>query len=123
MEADRQLARNASDYLSRRGCRVEIHSGPQQAVSAADKQKPDVIVLDLSLAGRSGVEFLYELRSYPDWQRIPVIAAGRLTPEELEAYQPALAQLGISAYLPKRFTPLSMLADEIRRLAAAPSPA
>lgn len=101
LEPDRQLARNIKDHLIAAGYSAQAYSDPQSAIMAADKQRPDLVVMDLLLAGRSGIEFLYELRSYPEWQDIPVIISGRLAPDELESYAAAFRQLGIGRYLHK----------------------
>jgi DNA-binding response OmpR family regulator len=116
LETDRQLAKNTSDFLVLQGHQVDIYSDPQSAISSADTNCPDVVVLDLMLAGRSGIEFLYELRSYPEWQQIPVIVTSKLTDEELQAYLPAFGQLNVSGYLHKPTTPLADLAAMVQKL-------
>jgi DNA-binding response OmpR family regulator len=69
IETDRLLAKNLSKYLTKFGHEVSWHVEPQAAMDSADQKCPDVIVLDLLLANsRSGIEFLYEFRSYPEWQ-------------------------------------------------------
>ena len=32
--------------------------------------KPAIVMLELQLVEHSGIEFLYEFRSYPEWQRV-----------------------------------------------------
>ena len=44
-------------------------STPQQAVELARRQKWDVVVLDLSLGGRSGLDVLKELKQ--TWPKLP----------------------------------------------------
>ena len=110
LEADRQLARYTADYLSRQGHEVSFYCDPQTAITATDAGPPDLIILNLSLAGRSGIEFLYELRSYPDWQAVPAIATGRLTHDEQLAYGQAFSQLGVSGFVPKDGATLRSLA-------------
>lgn len=116
LEADRQLARYTSDYLSRHGHEVSFYCDPQSAISAADAEPSDLIIINLSLAGRSGIEFLYELRSYPDWQAVPAIVTGRLTPEEQLAYGQAFTQLGVSSFVPKDGSSLKGLASAANQL-------
>jgi two-component system, OmpR family, phosphate regulon response regulator PhoB len=111
--SDRQLASTAGRYLAGQGYQTDIHADPQAAVLAADQTPPDIAVTDLTLAGRTGVEFLYELRSYPDWQKMPVIVYGRQRQSEVEDYLPALSQLGVSRYLSATSTPLPGLAEAI----------
>jgi len=115
IETDRQLAKNLQSYLELNDFIVDIHSDIQNAIMSTDTQCPDVIILDLILAGRSGIEFLYELRSYPEWQSVPVIATGHISQDELSHYGSAFEQLNVSAYLPKH-SAFDRLAGEIRKL-------
>jgi CheY-like chemotaxis protein len=111
LETDRQLGKAAQEYFA--GHDLYYFADPQSAVTAADINKPDVVVLDLFLAGRSGIEFLYELRSYPDWQLLPVIATGHVSASEIEEFQESLNELRVHKYLPKHTTPLADLLAEV----------
>lgn len=111
LETDRQLGQAAKNYFA--GHDLYFFADPQQAVTAADINKPDVVVLDLFLAGRSGVEFLYELRSYPDWQHLPVLVTGHLPAGQLGDYAEALTQLRVHKYLHKNSTSLQDLLAEV----------
>lgn len=115
IETDRQLAKNIKNYLQLAGHTANNHSDLQTAITAADGDRPDIIVLDLWLAGRSGIEFLYELRSYPDWQAMPVIVTGKLSQDELAGYANAFEQLNVDNYLPKH-APISELLQQIDKL-------
>jgi DNA-binding response OmpR family regulator len=116
LETDRQLAKSLKDYFGRAGHSLVCYSDPQQAVVAADRRQPQVIILDLMLAGRSGIEFLYELRSYPDWQAIPVIVTGSLSQEDLQVFADSFAELGVSKYLHRQTTSLPQLLAEAQKL-------
>src|SRR4051794_26809551 len=72
LETDNVLAQAATDYLEKNGHSVDWQVDPQEAIICLDVQPADFVILELVLAGRSGVEFLYELRSYPDWLDLPV---------------------------------------------------
>lgn len=50
-----------------------VVSTAQDAVAVANETEFSVILLELSLKGHSGMEFLYEFRSYADWATVPVI--------------------------------------------------
>jgi DNA-binding response OmpR family regulator len=101
LETDRQLAKNIQAYFKRAGHQLACFSDPQTAVSAADKQRPDIIILNLFLAARSGLEFLYELRSYPEWQQIPAVVISWLDTNDQNAYQSSFRELGVVGFLPK----------------------
>lgn len=108
LESDRVLAHNISYFLRQRGHKVSWAAGPQTAIEEADKEQPDAIVMDLILGGHGGVEFLFELRSYPEWQQLPIIIYSSMPERELTAYQAELAQLKITTHL---YKPESTLAD------------
>ena len=113
LEPDRWLAGRVSAFLRAAGHSVSTFAGPQAAVTAADKQRPAVVVAELQLAGRSGVEFLYEFGSYADWQNIPIIIFTNLQPPQVGAYREVLTQLNIRTYLYKTRTSLDALLVQI----------
>ena len=87
----------------------------QTAVDAADKQRPDVVILELQLAAHSGVEFLHEFRSYPEWQSVPVIVQSGLPPAQLAEAQDSLRRdLGVRTILYKPRTTLQQLLRAVR---------
>lgn len=73
VEPDKILCKIYERAFIRHGYEVMIANGAQQAIALADEVTPDIIVLELQLSEHGGVEFLYELRSYSEWQSIPVI--------------------------------------------------
>lgn len=116
VEADQLLAKNLFASLSRAGHKVVHKTDAQAAITAADVSTPDVIILDLLLANRSGIEFLYELRSYQDWKDIPVIIYSSVRPSELPTG--FLKEFGIAKTFYKPLVKLADLTDEIQSLAA-----
>jgi CheY-like chemotaxis protein len=114
METDHILAKNLSKYLKNLGHNVSWHVEPQAAINYADQHCPDVIILDLLLANnRSGIEFLYEFRSYPEWQDLPVIIFSHVAAENLKDCLESLQQLNVAAHRYKPTTSLSELAQTI----------
>ena len=73
IEDDKLLSDMYTDGLKLEKHQVFSAKGAQQALNVLHEQKVEVVILDLVLPGRSGVEVLHEMCSYPDWQRIPVI--------------------------------------------------
>lgn len=115
LDTDRQLASHAIDFFKRAGHYLKHFSDPQAAVIAIDKTKPDLIIADLFLAARSGIEFLFELRSYPEWENLPIIVTGSLSPEEIKNYRAAFKELGVCLYFQKT-APLKELLAAVERL-------
>lgn len=122
IEPDRLLGANAQQIFKHAGHEVIWHVDPQAAIDAADASHPDVIVLDLLLAGRSGVEFLYEFRSYPEWSRLPVIIYSDISPEEFKGANVGFTQLNIAAYHYKPTTSITELCSSIEKVAQPARP-
>lgn len=110
IEPDRLLAETYARSLTEAGHQVMTCSGAQAAIMAADQQCPDVVILELQLIEHSGVEFLYEFRSYPEWQAIPVIIQTGVPPGEFSGNEQLLkSELGVRVYLYKSVTSLQQL--------------
>jgi len=119
IEPDRRLAETYAQALQTDGHRVRSAAGAQAAISAADAATPDLIILELQLVEHSGIEFLYELRSYTDWQHIPVIVHTQVPPGEFDGSRGLLEdELGVRSYLYKPRTSLRRLLAETRQLTA-----
>jgi len=108
IESDRLLASNITEVVQGSGHRVKWQVDLQSAIESVDAQHPDLIILDLMLAGRSGAEFLYELRSYPEWQSLPVIIFSDVARADLADSSISLEDLAISQFL---YKPTSSLND------------
>lgn len=113
LEADRLLASNLRRYLLNSGHKVIWSATPQAAIEATDRIRPDVIVMDIMLGGHSGVEFLYELRSYPEWQNLPVIILSSLPAHDVLQADLSLEQLNIAQYFYKPDTALAQVAAAV----------
>lgn len=110
IEPDVVLARSINSALSGSGYVVSACYTAQEAVNLADSVNFDLVISELLLVGHSGLEFLYEFRSYADWQRTPVIIFSIVPPTEFAGSRDGLfSQLGVSAYLYKPNTSLSQL--------------
>lgn len=110
VEPDTKLAATYCAYLQMSGEHIVRRvATAQTAIHAIDTQQPDVIVLELQLAKHSGIEFLYELRSYPEWQHIPVLVHTVVPASSLALGQKSLASLGVVSYAYKSDTTLAKL--------------
>lgn len=108
VEPDRKLGQVYQTALSQAGHNVQQCRSGQAAIMAVDRHAPDVVILELQLARHNGIEFLYEFRSYPEWQSIPVIVHS-LVPSTQAGMAPILSdQFGVVAY---HYKPLTKLRD------------
>ena len=84
--------------LSRQGHRlVEAVSG-EQALSLAEADPPDLILMDLDLAGLSGLDVTRRLKGDPRLARIPVVA---LTAYAMVGDREKALDAGCDGYLAK----------------------
>lgn len=99
--------------LLRDGFNVDTHSDGRSAYDAIIAKKPDIVILDVMLPGRSGYDVLHDLRASPDTAAMPVLmltARGHRKDRELaERY-------GASKFMTKPFSNAEMLSS-VRELA------
>lgn len=113
-----------SRYLVRAGYRVSLSGDGVHALRLAHEEHPDLIVLDLMLPGRSGLEVAADLRA-PGNDRVPIIMLTALGEEEDRV---AGLELGADDYLTKPFSPrelvlrIGLVLRRSRDSAAAPRP-
>jgi CheY-like chemotaxis protein len=95
--------------------RATLSNGQYSIVEAADgdeslelarTHRPDLIVLDMMMPGRSGLEVLRELRADAELARTPVIM---LTARAREADREEAVAAGADRYLAKPFSPLELI--------------
>jgi DNA-binding response OmpR family regulator len=99
-----QIVRLARDYLEKNGFRVVTAADGQTALSAARREKPDLIVLDLLLPKMDGREVCRALRRESD---VPIIMVTALS-EETD--QVSGLELGADDYITKPFSPRTLVA-------------
>lgn len=124
VEPDRLLAESYAQALKHDGHTVVPCASAQAAIMAADQQTPDMVVLELQLIQHSGIEFLYEFRSYPEWQNIPVIIQSHVPAGEFAGnWQTFRRELGVTGYLYKPLASLNNLLTSVRRSIVVPEAA
>ncbi len=86
------------------------------ALEMARAERPDLIILDWMMPGKSGVEVAHELRADPPTAHIPLVM---LTAMGQEKDRKLGLSAGVQAYLVKPFSPLELLdrVDEVLRMA------
>jgi DNA-binding response OmpR family regulator len=119
LEPDIRLAATYQAALRSRRHDVVTAATAQDAVLAADAGKPDVAIIELQLTAHSGIEFLYEFRSYPDWADVPVIILSQVPPAEFAGSHELLQRrLGVAAYYYKPRTSLQVLLHAVENVLA-----
>ena len=90
---------------------VTVSSGTR-ALKYLEKEKPDLILLDIRMMPKDGFETLQEIRAMEDRSDIPVIM---LTGVEDKTYVIEGIKLGICDYILKPFSPADLL-ERIQRV-------
>ncbi len=62
-----------SNCLRRGGINVETAGSADEALAKIISQKPDVIILDIVLPGRSGFELCRDLKAEAETKKIPIV--------------------------------------------------
>ena len=114
IEPDKRLAEIYAKALEVKGHIVRHASSAQSAIHQSETDVPDLIILEPQLAEHDGVEFLYELRSYTDWQTVPVIIHSFIQPEILRLSATVLDKLAVIDCLYKPQTSLQQLLRAVR---------
>jgi DNA-binding response OmpR family regulator len=116
IEPDKLLAETYRRALEHGGYEAVCVASGQAAVDSADEMAPDLIILELQLPAHNGLEFLYEFRSYIDWQRVPVIVNTNTLPENIAAVEEILhSTLGVRAWHYKPETSLQLLLRSVNQ--------
>lgn len=85
--------------------KVLTASSGQEALSIAQTNKPDVILLDLMMPDWDGRVTLEQLKAHPQTQDIPVIL---MTAKNQSSAEDRLAGLEVAAIFTKPFRPLQL---------------
>ena len=103
VEDDRKIARIVKIYLEEAGYRVVHVATGKEAIKAAAKEKPLLVVLDLMLPDIGGEQVIQDVKALDD---IPVIM---LTAKSSEDDRVAGFALGADDYLVKPFSPRELV--------------
>jgi two-component system response regulator RstA len=104
VEDDERLAGLTAEYLERHGMVVTVERDGQRGLEAARRGGFDVVLLDLMLPGRDGVEICQELRRESD---VPIIM---LTARGEEADRVLGLEIGADDYMQKPYSARELLA-------------
>src|SRR6185436_19446707 len=99
-----RIAAICRDYLSRAGFKVSVAGNGEDALAMARAKQPDLIVLDLGLPKKDGLEVTRSLRAHSN---VPIIM---LTARVEETDKLIGLELGADDYLTKPFSPRELVA-------------
>ena len=113
IEDEANIAEAIRFILTRDGWTVSLHGSGTDAVEVIRRVAPDVLVLDVMLPGRSGVEILAEIRADADLKALPVLV---LSAAAQGAAREAAGRAGADRFIMKPFSNAEVVAS-VRALA------
>ena len=116
VDDDPQSLRSVREILAQGGCATTIATGPDEALHLTESEKPELVLLDLALAGVDGFELMQDILDISD---APVIC---LSPRGRDQDIERALELGAADYVVKPFSPTELNARiraALRRTAGA----
>lgn len=104
VEDEPKLAHLLADYLTQAGFRSHIIADGLQVIDWVKQQQPDLLLLDLMLPGRDGIDICRELRQF---SQVPIIMASARV-EEIDRLLGL--ELGADDYICKPYSPREVVA-------------
>lgn len=101
--ANRMIVR---DLLEFQGYQVVEISNGEEALAAAEREHPDLILMDIQLPRISGLEASRRIKAREDLRHIPIIA---VTSFALSGDDQKAAAAGCDAYIAKPYRPRDLL--------------
>lgn len=92
--------------LTRDGWEVGTHSDGADAVAVIQAASPDLVILDLMLPGKSGMDILRDLRDIPALAGLPVLM---LTARGQSRDRDMAEKAGVSRFMTKPFSNAEVL--------------
>jgi two-component system, OmpR family, phosphate regulon response regulator OmpR len=105
VEDDAAMRQMIDEYLTKQNLQVTVMATAEEMLNRIHKLRPDLILLDISLPGNSGLQACQTLRGQGD--RMPII----LLTARVEEYDRVIGlEMGADDYIGKPFAPRELLA-------------
>lgn len=108
IDDDQEFTDELAELMRGAGYAVTAYSDGVTALNAVNRDKPEVILLDLKLDQLAGHQVAWHLKSFPEAATIPVIGMSAYTSDD-DPLRLAAAY-GMNAFLKKPFIPLDIIA-------------
>lgn len=115
IEDEPHIVEALSFLLSREGWIVETHNDGHGAVEKIAALQPNLVILDVMLPNRGGMDILHDIRNEVDTRDIPVLM---LTAKGQRKDRQAAEEAGASLFMTKPFSNQEII-QNINRLANA----
>jgi CheY-like chemotaxis protein len=101
-------------WLVKNGYRVLEAETGEEAISVAQRELPDLIIMDVMMPGMNGLDATQRIREYQPLRRTPIVAVSAYGADE---YRSIAIEAGCNEYVSTPFEP-SALAELIKALLA-----
>lgn len=112
VEDEEFLAKTLEDNLVSEGFTVELAIDGEEAVEKIEKNKPNLILLDLLLPKKDGFFVLNQVKQNPEWKLIPVVVLSNLGDDT--DIKKAL-ELGADDYFVKSQHPVQEVVEKVKK--------
>ena len=102
-------------WLTKKGYRVVEAESGEEAVDLAQRERPDLILMDMMMPGVDGLDATRQIREYQSLQETPIVAVSAYGANE---YREKALDAGCDEYVATPFDP-DALGTLIERLLAA----
>ncbi|WP_419739029.1 response regulator transcription factor [Ruegeria sp.] len=106
IEDEPNIAEAIRFLLTREGWQVETHGDGADALQVIRGAQPDLVILDVMLPGKSGMDILRDLRALDDMQDLPVLM---LTARGQSRDREMAENAGVSRFMTKPFSNAEVL--------------
>ena len=113
IEDDPFLSSLLRNRILKEGFEVELVKDGDTALATLKKNKPDLILLDLILPGKSGFEVMEEIKADPQIPNIPIIIISNLGQDSDIARG---KELGATDYLVKANISIDFLVGKVKEI-------
>lgn len=89
LEDDPDIADYMASFLEDEGYLVTSASRCSTAIAMMEEFRPDIVLIDALLPGKSGLEFLVTLRRDPQWSSLPLVVVtgnDKLLEDDCQSY-------------------------------------
>ena len=107
IEDEPNIAEAIQFVMARDGWQVSVFGQGTGAVAEIARLRPDLVILDLMLPGKSGLEIVAQLRAETATQSLPVMM---LTAKGLARDREAAIRAGVSLFMAKPFANAEIVA-------------
>jgi len=114
VDDDREIRDLLQEFFQKHGLRVTVAGDAEEMQAAMRRAAVDLVILDVMLPGKSGLDICREIRA---WSRVPIIMLTAVT----ETVDRVVGlEMGADDYVPKPFDPRELLA-RVRAVMRRPS--